>query len=362
MTKIRVLVVDDSLFMRRIISDILSRDPQIEVIGIASNGLEGYEKTLELSPDVVILDVQMPVMDGLTALKKIMQDKPTPVIMFSALTKKDALVTIRALEYGAVDFLAKPYGPISLDLSSVAEDLIRKVKAAAIAKIRMFKFPKAIAIKRRPKPLYGESPPVAVAIAASTGGPSALREVLAKIPGDVPAAFLIVQHMPPFFTKVLAEHLDARSELKVKEAENGELVMPGVAYIAPGGYHMEVIKVGKIVRIRLNKGPKINNVRPSADPLMISVAKAFGANSIGVVLTGMGSDGAIGMRAIKEAGGRTIVQDEETCVVPGMPLAALKLGVVDKVLPIWDIGDAVIQEIRTRSLKYVQRERLPGYV
>lgn len=345
-SKVRVLVVDDSAFMRKIVSKILEKDPSIEVIATAKNGIEAIEKTLTMQPDVVIMDIQMPKMDGLTALKEIMRRRPTPIIMFSAFAKRDVEITLKALEYGAIDLVTKPYGPISLDISSVAKELIEKVKVASRARLLKRYIKPSVAQHFLPKVELRGRPLIGIAIAASTGGPSALMEVVPKIPRGLPVSVFIVQHMPPFFTKVLAEHLDSRSEIKVKEAEDGEPVLPGVAYVAPGDYHIKIIKNNESIRIRLFKGPKIHGVRPSADPLMISVAEVFKRNSIGVILTGIGNDGAAGMRAIKYRKGTTIAQNKETCVVFGMPKAAIELGVVDKVLPLWEIGDEVVRAIK----------------
>ncbi|RLG76244.1 MAG: chemotaxis response regulator protein-glutamate methylesterase, partial [Thermoprotei archaeon] len=277
---IRVLIADDSAFMRKVIREVLSRDPAIEVVGTASNGVEAVNKVLELDPDVVVLDIQMPKMNGLEALREIMRLKPKPVIIFSAFTDRDADLSVQALRLGAVDIIPKPGGPISLDISEVADQLLLKVKAAARSSLHALRMHSSLMLQRYkylPLSVRGpaeDTPNVAIAIAASTGGPSAVASVISALPKDLPAAVLIVQHMPPFFTRRFAEHLNKTSELTVKEAENGEKLRIGTAYVAPGDYHMIVVRgADGTPQIKLHKGPKINNVRPSADPLFQSVAK-----------------------------------------------------------------------------------------
>ncbi|RLF04301.1 MAG: chemotaxis response regulator protein-glutamate methylesterase [Thermoprotei archaeon] len=351
-SKIRVLIVDDSALVRKILRTMLAADPEIEIVGTAQNGKEAVEKTLMLKPDVVLLDVQMPIMDGLEALRRIMGSCPTKVIMFSALTKKDADITLKALELGAVDFVTKPGGPISLDIEQVRDELIRKIKTAVHAKIPkqiverpVFSWRQVMAVAKPSKVISREAPYIAVAIASSTGGPSAVAEVLKSFPSDFPAAVFIVQHMPAFFTKSFAEHLDMLTPLKVKEAEDGDQVYAGHAYVAPGDWHMRIEGLAPKVRIRLEKGPRINFVRPSADPTMEDVARCFGSFSIGVVLTGMGEDGKRGVQAIKSRGGYVIAQDQNTSVVFGMPQAAIESGCVDAVLPIDEIGNEIVKVV-----------------
>ncbi len=352
---IRVLVVDDSLFTRKVLCDLIDEEPGMEVVGTASDGVEACERVVELEPDVVIMDVEMPRMDGLAALRRIMRLRPTPVVMFSALTRKGAEVTLEALSSGAVDFVAKPYGKIMVDLSEIREELLRKIRSAAVANLRM--------VTRRPiqarrvskvRAPYTGRPLVAVAIGASTGGPSAVAEVLSRFPEDLPAAVFLTQHMPPFFTRVFASNLDKRTEVRVKEAVDGEPAFAGTVYVAPGDYHMLVVRRRGRIVIELDRGPKVNNVRPSADPMMMSVAKVFGSCTVGILLTGMGRDGADGMTAIKAVGGFTIAQDRDTCVVFGMPKAAIEAGVVDKVLPLDKIGDEAVNVAR---LKYLAARR-----
>jgi two-component system chemotaxis response regulator CheB len=333
MSRIKVLVVDDSALMRRMLTDILSGAEDIQVVGTAESGEEAVEKVLELSPDVVILDILMPGMGGLAALNEIMRRKPTPVIVFSSYDKPD--VTLESLERGAVDFVFKHMG----DLERVASELIEKVRVAASVDVRR--------LRERKAP---EKEFKIVVIGASTGGPRALNELLPKLPNDLPAAILVVQHMPANFTTSLAKRLNRACALEVKEAEDGEVIAPGRVYIAPGGYHL-LLEKGSIngseaFSIKLVKGPKRNNVIPSIDVTMESVAKAAGSRAIGVILTGMGYDGAAGLKAIKEAGGFTIAEDPSTCIVYGMPKAARDMGAVNKILPLHNISRELSRRVK----------------
>ncbi len=331
---IRVLVVDDSAFMRKMVTQILNSCDDIEVIGTAKDGEDGIKKVEELKPDVVTLDVEMPKVDGLTALAYIMNKFPLPVVMLSALTGEGTKATVKALSYGAVDYIQKPSGTISLDIDKIKDEIINKVKLAATAKVRKLE------LRERPKPgidfcLENEK---VVVIGASTGGPQALVEVLSNLPRNIPASILLVQHMPKQFTKSFAERLNSLSEIEVKEAENGDEIIEGRALLAPGDYHM-LVNSSKVI---LDDGPKINSVRPAVDPTMISAAQSYGKNVVGVILTGMGNDGAYGIKIIKEKGGITIAQDESTSVVFGMPKAAIATGCVDKVLPLHEIANEII--------------------
>ncbi|MDY6864677.1 MAG: chemotaxis response regulator protein-glutamate methylesterase [Halobacteriota archaeon] len=328
------MVVDDSALMRSVISDMLNSDPDIEVVGTANNGEDAIHKIEKFEPDAVTLDIEMPVMDGLTALRKIMSTDPLPVVMVSALTDKGSVDTIRALEYGAVDFIHKPSGSISLNMEVVKEDLIRKVKIARSAKLRrprLMNLDPITSSKDFSKRL--------IAIGSSTGGPSALMEVIPRLPKNTPPV-LIVQHMPAGFTKTFAERLDKESSINVREAAEGDKIESGTALLAPGDYHM-VVKGNE--RIHLTKDPPINFVRPAVDPMMESVADIYGKNVIGVILTGMGSDGAVGLSAIKRRNGQTIAQDKDSCVVFGMPGAAVDTGCVDKVTPLSDIPEEILR-------------------
>lgn len=339
MLKIKVLVVDDSIVMRRIISDILSKDEEIEVVGAARNGAEALEMVRELDPDVVTMDIEMPVMDGLTALQHIMAESPRPVVMLSSMDKRQADITLKSLDMGAVDFISKTSGSLSLDLERTGEDIIAKVKAAAKAAI----LPLPAADKAKPVPIPALSGDWLVIIGSSTGGPKALPEVLSRLPANLPAAVLIVQHMPEGFTRSFAERLNWVSPLEVKEAEEGEEMKQGKVYLAQGNKHL--ILDGK--RLRLDDGPKVNYVRPAIDVLMKSAAPIYGPRTIGVILTGMGSDGAEGMKCIKRNGGKTIAQSEETCVVYGMPKAVVESGAADRVVPLEEIAQTITVMIST---------------
>ncbi len=323
--QIKLLVVVDSLLMQKALTELLQSDPQISVIGTARDGEEALAKITSLNPDVVTMDIEMPKMIGLIPIRKIMESNPVPVVMISALTQKEAQLTLTALEYGAVDYIPKPSGHISLNLNVVRDELISKVKTAAFANIK------------RAKPVVSESlraltksSDKVISIAASTGGPPAVSQILRSLPEDCPP-ILVVQHMPKGVTRLFAKGLNGKCKITVKEAEEGDFIQEGLALIAPGGFHMIVSKEGKV---SLTLDPPVNYVRPSADVLMASLAEAFGSKNVGVVLTGMGSDGARGIRAIKEKGGATIAQDEKTSIVFGMPDVAFKTGCVDVVAPL----------------------------
>ena len=331
---IKLLVVDDSLLMQKILADILQSDPQISVIGTARDGEEALQKIASLHPDIVTLDIEMPRMDGLTAVKKIMATNPLPVVMVSALAQREAKLTLKALELGAVDYIPKPSGPISLNMNAVKTELITKIKTAASANIRRTKPHSA----QRIKPSKAKNCDKIVSVAASTGGPAAVAYILKHIPENAPP-ILIVQHMQKGMTKLFAEGLNQECKLKVKEAEEGDAVQQGLALVAPGGFHMVLTKTGKI---NLTTTPPVNYVRPSADVTMNSAAKTYAAKNIGVILTGMGADGAKGIEAIKKKGGFTIAQDKRTCAVFGMPQAAIKTGFVDLVKPLESIPKEIM--------------------
>ncbi len=331
---IRVLVVDDSLVMRKILTDLFQEDRGIVVVGTARNGKEALLKIRELSPDVVTMDIEMPEMDGITALKHIMRDMPCPVIMISSADKKQADITMKALELGAIDFIPKTSGSLSLDIEKVAKTIIEKIKVASKVKVKA-SAPVHNIMDHHLRGLKGDR---LVLIGCSTGGPKALPEVLSRLPGDIPAAVLVVQHMPEGFTKSFAERLNWSTSLSVKEAEEGDELKRGHVLIAPGNRHMEV--VGN--HVHLNDDPKIHFVRPAVDVMMKTAVPIYGKKIVGVVLTGMGYDGAEGMKMIKEFGGRTIVQDEATCVVYGMPKAVVDSNAADMVVPLEDIADHIM--------------------
>lgn len=358
--KIRVLVVDDSAFMRKTISGMLALDPEIEIVGAAPDGNFALKSIPELNPDVITMDVEMSGMDGITTLKHVMEKFPRPVIMVSALTKEGAEVTLNALNFGAVDFLQKPSGTISLDMKSQANILIEKVKNASkvdptkLKKIKPAFIRKAVDVK--PGDIKSDVKGIAlkpcksvVAIGVSTGGPQTLLNMIPQIPETIPAAILIVQHMPPTFTEIFAKRLDSVSQINVKEASNGDVLEEGTAYIAPGDYHMFAVKgLGSKYVIKIRREPYDTLHRPSVDIMMESVAKTFGSRIIGILMTGMGHDGVEGMKMIRAGGGRTIAEDESTAVIFGMPKAAINAKCVEYVLPYPEITNK-INELITGS-------------
>ena len=353
-----VLVVDDSAFMRRLITQILESSGEFKVAATARNGLDALDKIHSLDPELVTMDVDMPELDGLQALGYIMSETPRPVVMLSAATTHSGHdATLRALELGAVDFVRKPSGPISLDLARVTERLLAALRAAAQANVRGVRM---LALTRlpargtpaRPTPIIpavsaktvraGAGATRIVAIASSTGGPRALAEVIPNLPRSLGAAVLIVQHMPAGFTKSLAQRLHAMSKLPVSEAEAGEPVLTDRVYLAPGGLHMAVAGSSGSATIVLESSAPIWGVRPSADPLFRSVAECFGGDVVAVVLTGMGRDGADGTRAIRNAGGRAVLQDRATSTIFGMPNAALQIAGADRVAGLTEIAPAIV--------------------
>ncbi len=354
--RIRVLIADDSRLTRRLLRKLLESDGRIEVIAEASNGEEAVRKALELSPDVVIMDVVMPKMDGISAIKEILKSKPIPIIVFSSITQEGSKATLDALEAGALEVIPKPGGtPIPTSISEIKEELLRKVRVlATIGKAKLIARGVKTSITapkiyvRKARPLTEEPAPAVAFIASSTGGPQTLMRVVPKISSRIRAATLIVQHMPPLFTKSLAERLDKASEIRVKEAEEGDEVLVGHGYLAPGGYHMLVkVRRGKPV-IELDKGPKVHGVRPAADVTMKSIAEVWGPAIVAAVLTGMGCDGAEGAAAIKARGGYVIAQDEATSIVWGMPKAVVERGLADAVLPVDKIGDEINRVLRLK--------------
>ena len=345
MKKIKVFIVEDSVLMHRVISDIFSSDPDFEVIGGAYKGKEALEKIPKLKPDIVTLDVNLPDLYGLTVLKEIMSKFPMRVVMLSAYTQKGAEITMKALEIGALDFVPKPSGEISLDLYNFKKEIISKMKIVAnidlndyLSSFRGISTAEEAARVKK-----------AVVIAASTGGPKAVIEVMHKIPSNIDASVLIVQHMPKGFTRTFAERISWYSSVKTKEAEDGDIMLKGVCYVAPAGFHMVAEDISsdtnKKFRIRLDETPLVNYVRPSADVTMKSVADLFGNNVIAVVLTGMGKDGLDGARYIKEKGGFVIAQNEASSVIYGMPKAVVDAGLADKVLDLHDIPKEIIRMV-----------------
>jgi two-component system chemotaxis response regulator CheB len=334
---INVLVVDDSSLMRRMVSDMLNSASNIRVVGTARDGMDAVEKTEKLRPDVVTMDVEMPRMDGLTALCCIMAKTPVPVVMLTAMDKIEADLAVKSFEYGAVDFVSKPSKTISLDIEEVKNELISKVRAASTVDVEkmIFKVVERGFIEKLLIP--PKSDKKVLVIGASTGGPNALSEIIPKLHRTFPLAVLIVQHLPVGFTKSFSERLSWQGSIALKEAEDGDAIKPGQAFVAPSGYHITVKNGG----IELNKRPEGDGMG-SIDVAMKSAAEAYEDKVIGVLLSGMGKDGAEGMRAIKEKGGSTIAQAELTSVIFGMPKAAIDMGVVDKVAPLPDIVDEII--------------------
>ncbi|WP_188454370.1 protein-glutamate methylesterase/protein-glutamine glutaminase [Virgibacillus oceani] len=350
MNPIRVLVIDDSAFMRKMIQDILSSDKRLEIVGTARNGEDGIKKIHELSPDVVTLDVEMPKMDGITALQKIMETNPLPVVMLSSVTIEGARKTVQAISNGAVDFISKPSGPISLDITTIKQEIISKVIAASQAKL-----PK----KKQEQPHYAKGNLEAVSysrkhaksivtIGTSTGGPRALQRVLTDLPGDFMPPIVIVQHMPAGFTKSLADRLNTLTGIHIKEAVHGEIIQQNTAYIAPGNYHMRIHRFGTALVIDLTQDAAYNGHRPAVDVLFKSVAQLNNINKIAVLLTGMGSDGSEGIKKLKEEdpNAYVIAESEETSVVYGMPKAALKTNCVNQVIHLHQVGETITHLIK----------------
>ncbi|MEW5881768.1 MAG: chemotaxis response regulator protein-glutamate methylesterase [Pseudomonadota bacterium] len=345
MAKTRVLIVDDSALVRSLLTEIINREPDMEAIGAAPDPLVAREMIRTSNPDVLTLDVEMPKMDGLDFLERLMRLRPMPVVMVSTLTERGAEATLRALELGAVDFVAKPRIGIAGGMRELARDITDRIRAAAQAKLhRRVCAPDATppegqaTAKPRPASYSRLSTEKLIAIGASTGGTEAIREVLTRLPADSPAV-LITQHMPPGFTRSFAQRLDSLCRITVREAEHGERVLPGHAYIAPGGRHMRLARSGSNYIVAIDDSEPVNRHRPSVDVLFRSVAANAGPNALGVMLTGMGKDGAAAMLEMKRAGSFTIAQDEATCVVFGMPKEAIALGAVDEVLPVTRIAE-----------------------
>jgi len=333
--RIRVLVVDDSALMRKLIPAILARESSIEVVGTAMDGAFALKKIEELQPDVVTLDLDMPRMDGMETLRLIMRRAPLPVILFSTHSKEGGYATLKALALGAVDFLAKPKDAAAGHLDEIADQLIAKIKVAKRAAGR--KLPPAI-IEDKPAPKKGTRaalpPRRIIAIGISTGGPNALQFVLSQIPADFQSTIIVVQHMPEGFTEMFAKRLDECCALEIQEARSGDLLLAGRVLICPGNRHIMVRRMPRGDMAVLSDGPPVNGHRPSADVLFHSVSQEFGLTAVGVLMTGMGDDGAEGLGAIKAAGGMTIAQSEDTCVVSGMPHAAIIKGYANRIIPL----------------------------
>lgn len=363
MKTVKVLVVDDSAFMRKLIGDFLSEDDRIQVVGTARNGEEGLRKIKELNPDVVTMDVEMPVLNGLEALKIIMKTMPVPVVMLSSTTKEGAENTFTAMEYGAVDFIIKPSGPISLDLHKIKTELTEKIVQASNANMKgLVKFPakgkKTAVLQQKFSKIepcqfmqIGRSSSVSssnlrklICIGTSTGGPRALQKVLCDLPGNLNAPVLIVQHMPAGFTKSLASRLNGLSDLSVKEAEDGDILQNGTAYIAPGGFHLTAARLGKDLVVHLDDSPPRNGHRPSVDVMFESLGEIKGIQKIAVIMTGMGADGKNGLMEMKKNGEvKAIAESKETSIVFGMPRAVIESGLADDVQNIEHIAESILK-------------------
>jgi two-component system chemotaxis response regulator CheB len=368
--KIRVLIVDDSAFMRKVLQSIIAADGQLEVCGEARDGRDAVTQTEVLKPDVLTMDINMPHMDGLQATEVIMSSNPRPIVVVSSESREGAEITLKALELGAIDFVAKPSGGIDLDMNSVKEELCRKLKVAS--KVRVVRTatrsklqqeiagsaPRTepatanrfediaqngrVAAAAAPAPARGGGKFPIVVVASSTGGPATLMKFVPHFPKDFPGALVLVQHMPGNFTAQFSQQLAEVSQIRVKEAEAGEIIVPGQLYICPGSHHMRVSPTG---RVSLDDGPRIGGYRPCADVTLESAAEYAGPMTIGVVLTGMGNDGSKGVQTIKNVGGHVIAQDESSAIIFGMPQEAIKTGAVDQVLPMEAIYNAIDKRV-----------------
>lgn len=344
---IKVLVVDDSALVRSLMSEIIRGAQGFILVGAAPDAYVARDMVKEFSPDVITLDIEMPRMDGLTFLEKLMVARPTPVVMLSTLTELGADATLRALELGAVDFIPKPKLGIADGLREYTELILEKLEAAAKVKVKPLKLDERNAvgvIKKIPTASLQGTEKI-IAIGASTGGTEAIKDVLLQLPADAPGV-VMTQHMPPGFTRTFAERLNKLTKLHVAEAKGGERILPGHAYLAPGGFHLLVARSGADYVIKLSESEPVHRHRPAVDVMMESVAIAGGKNVIGVLLTGMGKDGAKGMLDIHNRGGYTIAQDEQSCVVYGMPKEAVNLGGVDEVVPLADIGTLLLKKLK----------------
>ncbi|HTV02368.1 MAG TPA: chemotaxis response regulator protein-glutamate methylesterase, partial [Luteitalea sp.] len=354
MARIRVLIVDDAVVVRRLVSDVLGGDPELEVVGVAANGRIALQKIPQVNPDVITMDVEMPDMNGIEAVKALRVDYPRlPVIMFSTLTERGAAATLDALQAGASDYVTKPanVGSVALAQQRVREDLIPKIKSLARqgevlppASPRVARTPVAAAAPPLRR-VTATGAPAVLAIGVSTGGPNALAELIPALPATFAVPVVVVQHMPPMFTRLLAERLHAQSALVVREASDGLALAPGTVTIAPGDYHMVVAREGHRAIVRLTQDPPENSCRPAVDPLFRSVVAAYGSRVLAVVLTGMGQDGLRGAELVHEAGGRVLVQDEATSVVWGMPGFVARAGLADRVLPLPELAAEIVRRV-----------------
>ena len=348
---IKVLVVDDSALIRALLKEIIQADPELELVGQAPDAYVARDLIKQLNPDVLTLDVEMPRMDGLTFLEKLMRGRPMPVVMISSLTEQGSEATFRAMELGAVDFVAKPKLGIREGMQAYAEEICYKIKAASLARLipRSAKPVMPVDDAPRsgvPRPIIGTEK--LIAIGASTGGTEAIKDVLLGLPADSPG-IVITQHMPPGFTRSFAERLNRMTRLNVVEAKGGERILPGHAFLAPGDKHLLVERSGANYVTRLSDAEPVRRHKPAVDPMFHSVAQCAGRNVIACLLTGMGKDGAQGMLEIRQAGGYTVAQNEATCVVYGMPREAVAIGGTEDILPLGEIAEALLQQARKRG-------------
>ena len=348
-----VLVVDDSAFMRTLIAEMVESTGEFRVVGTAADGMQAIEAIRSLNPDIVTLDIEMPLLDGLQALDTIMREMARPVVMLSAAgSERGNEMTLRALERGAVEFVRKPSGPISIDLLTVRQELLAALNAARAVNMAGVRTPPQAGVQvgaeTVPKKISGAASRVVV-VAASTGGPRVLAEIVPHLPDTLGAAVLIVQHMPREFTRSLSHRLDLMSPLPVAEAVDGEAVLENHVYLAPGGFHMTVTGDSGAATISLDTSPTIWGVRPAADPLFVSAAEAFGGDAIGVILTGMGRDGAEGLRRVRAAGGIAVIQDRDSSIIYGMPQAAMAIAGADRVAAARDIAGVIRDLCRSRK-------------
>jgi two-component system chemotaxis response regulator CheB len=349
MSKIRVLIVDDSAVIRKLLEKFFSTAPDIEVVGTAADPYIARDKLVQLKPDVMTLDIEMPRMDGISFLEKVMQHMPTRTIIFSSLAKAGSDTYFRALEAGAIEVLEKPSLDVTKSMENASNDIVEKVRAVAKARLNAIRKVPTTGSADKPKhTALARTTHQIIAVASSTGGTEALKVFFAGMPANIPGT-LVVQHMPPGFTKSFAESLNKMFPFEVKEAEEGDQVFPGRVLIAPGNFHMEIYRSGAYYYVKLHQDVPLHSVRPAADYLMKSVAKFVGKNACGVVLTGMGKDGAEGLLEMKKAGAYTVAQNEETCVVYGMPQVAFNIGATDKVLPLDRIAADLLAKIHVKD-------------
>lgn len=342
---IKVLVVDDSALIRSLLAEIIKQAPGLELVGAAPDAYVAKDMVKQLNPDVITLDIEMPKVDGLTFLDRLMKARPTPVLMISTLTEQGADATIKSLELGAIDFIPKPKLNVARGLGEYQQEIITKIKIAATSKPKQ----RTEGLSRvKAIPLNYKGTETIVGIGASTGGTEAIRQVLQQLSPAFPAT-IVTQHMPPTFTKSFAARLNALCDMRVKEAEDGERILPGSAYIAPGDKHLTIVKSGADYRIRLDDGPLVSGHKPSVDVMFNSLAKVVGSNTIATILTGMGKDGAQGMVNLKAQGAITMAQDEKSCVVYGMPKAAVDMGGTDTIVPLEKMSQALTKAVEKKG-------------